>query len=117
MHCEGKMDKIREELADVINYCVLMADTCGLDLDDIVLEKIKKNNEKYPVEKAFGSKDKYTKLNYKTYLLKTKERTKTTLILSFSQESSFQQVLGTVSLDIIYLKYILQHTSVRFLVP
>ncbi len=60
--CESKTDKIREELADVINYCILMADVCGIDLDEIVQEKIKKNNEKYPVEKAFGSKKKYTEL-------------------------------------------------------
>lgn len=62
VNCEEKRGKIREELADVVNYCVLMADACGLDLDEIVLEKVKKNNEKYPVEKAFGSKEKYTKL-------------------------------------------------------
>ena len=36
---EGKQEKIREELADVVNYCVLMADACGLDLDEIVREK------------------------------------------------------------------------------
>lgn len=60
--CKDKMDKIREELADVVNYCILMADTCGLDLDEIVRDKIKRNNEKYPVEKAFGSKEKYTEL-------------------------------------------------------
>ena len=60
--CEKKMDKIKEELADVMNYCILMADTCGLDLDEIIQEKIKKNNEKYPVEKAYGSKEKYTEL-------------------------------------------------------
>ena len=57
---EGKEDKIREELADVINYCVLMADACGLDIDEIVQEKIKVNNQKYPVEKAKGKSDKYT---------------------------------------------------------
>lgn len=57
--CKEKIDKIREELADVVNYCVLMADACGLDLDEIVQEKMKKNNEKYPVEKAKGSKEKY----------------------------------------------------------
>ena len=34
----------------------------GLDLDEIVREKIKRNNEKYPVEKAYGSKEKYTEL-------------------------------------------------------
>lgn len=58
--CHEKMDRIREELADVINYCVLMADACGLDLDEIIREKIKKNREKYPVEKSYGSKEKYT---------------------------------------------------------
>lgn len=52
VQCEDKRDKIREELADVLNYCVLMADACGLDMDEIVMEKIKKNEEKYPVEKA-----------------------------------------------------------------
>lgn len=60
--CENKLGKIKEELADVVNYCILMADACGLDLDEIVREKVKRNNEKYPVEKAFGSKEKYTEL-------------------------------------------------------
>lgn len=59
---EGKQEKIKEELADVVNYCVLMADVCGLDLNEIVQKKIKKNNEKYPIEKAKGKSDKYTKL-------------------------------------------------------
>lgn len=63
--CEEKKDKIREELADVLCYCILMADRCGLDMDEIVQEKMKRNGEKYPVEKAFGSKDKYTELKYK----------------------------------------------------
>lgn len=58
--CAEKMDKIKEELADVVNYCILMADTCGLNLDEIVCEKIERNNEKYPVEKAYGKKEKYT---------------------------------------------------------
>ena len=60
--CDKKMDKIKEELADVVNYCILMADACNLDLDEIVKEKVKRNNEKYPVEKAFGSSKKYTEL-------------------------------------------------------
>ena len=60
--CKNKKDKIREELADVVNYCILMADACGLDLDEIVQAKIKRNNEKYPVEKAYGNKEKYTEL-------------------------------------------------------
>ena len=60
--CESKKDKVREELADVLNYCILMADVCGLDMDEIVQEKIKCNNEKYPVEKAKGSAKKYDEL-------------------------------------------------------
>lgn len=60
--CSDKIDKIKEELADVANYCVLMADACGLDLDEIVREKIKRNEEKYPIEKSKGSKRKYTNL-------------------------------------------------------
>lgn len=65
IRCAEKINKIREELADVLNYCILMADACGLDLDEIVREKIKHNNEKYPVEMAFGSKEKYTELKSK----------------------------------------------------
>ncbi|MBF1115384.1 MAG: nucleotide pyrophosphohydrolase [Solobacterium sp.] len=60
--CSDKIDKIKEELADVANYCVLMADACGLDLDEIIREKIKRNEEKYPIEKSKGSKRKYTNL-------------------------------------------------------
>ena len=59
---ENKQEKIKEELADVINYCVLMADVCGLDIDEIVQEKIRVNSEKYPVDKAKGKSDKYDKL-------------------------------------------------------
>ena len=62
VYCKEKMDLIREELADVLNYSILMADACGLDLDEIIRDKVKKNNEKYPVEKAYGSKEKYTEL-------------------------------------------------------
>ena len=60
--CDGKMDKIREELADVLNYCILMADRCGLDMDEIIQEKVKRNDEKYPVEKARDSAKKYDEL-------------------------------------------------------
>ena len=60
--CENKRGKIKEELADVLNYCILMADACGLDLDEIIQAKVKRNSEKYPVELAFGNKAKYTEL-------------------------------------------------------
>ena len=62
MSNKGKQDKIKEELADVVNYCVLMADACELDLDEIIQEKIKINERKYLVEKAKGRSDKYDKL-------------------------------------------------------
>ena len=58
---DGKKDKIKEEWADIANYCILMADVCGLDLDEIIREKVARNAEKYPVDKAYGNKDKYTK--------------------------------------------------------
>lgn len=60
--CEDKIDKIREELADVLNYCILMADRCGLDMDEIIQEKVKRNNVKYPVGKAKDSAKKYDEL-------------------------------------------------------
>ena len=60
--CEGKLDKIREELADVLCYCILMADRCGLDMDEIVQAKMIRNGEKYPVEKARDSAKKYDEL-------------------------------------------------------
>ncbi|MFT3982895.1 MAG: nucleotide pyrophosphohydrolase [Lachnospiraceae bacterium] len=62
VNCTEKKDKIKEELADVVNYCVLMADVCGLDLDEIVQEKIRRNDEKYPVDLAKDSKEKYNQL-------------------------------------------------------
>ena len=62
LECAGNRDKLKEELADVLSYCILMADVCGFDLDTIMNEKISKNEAKYPVEKAYGKADKYTKL-------------------------------------------------------
>lgn len=58
----GRMDRIREELADVVVYCVEMADACHLDLDEIIQEKVRKNCLKYPVEKAINSSKKYDQL-------------------------------------------------------
>lgn len=62
LECADKRDRLREELADVLSYCILMADVCGLDLDEIMNEKVSKNEAKYPVEKARGSAAKYTEL-------------------------------------------------------
>lgn len=55
-------DAVAEELADVINYCVQLADKTGMDIDEIVNRKIDKNEKKYPVEKAKGTSKKYTEL-------------------------------------------------------
>lgn len=60
--CENKIEKVKEELADVLNYCILMADAYGFDMDEIVQSKIKRNSEKYPINKAYGNKSKYTEL-------------------------------------------------------
>ena len=63
LECREKRDKVREELADVLSYCILLADVCGLDLDEIMNEKVAKNEAKYPVEKAWGSAAKYTEFS------------------------------------------------------
>lgn len=62
VYCLVKIDKIKEELADVVNYCILMADACNLDLDKIITDKIKLNAAKYPVDKAKGASTKYNEL-------------------------------------------------------
>lgn len=60
--CEHKKPKIEEELADVVSYCILMADACDLDLDEIVQKKMRRNAEKYPVDLSYGNSAKYTEL-------------------------------------------------------
>ena len=56
------LDKVREELADVLNYAFQIADKYHLDIKEIMLEKMRKNAVKYPVEKAKGSAKKYNEL-------------------------------------------------------
>jgi NTP pyrophosphatase (non-canonical NTP hydrolase) len=56
------LDKISEELADVIIYVILFADSLGLNVNDIVRKKLHKNNEKYPVSKSYGRREKYYEL-------------------------------------------------------
>lgn len=52
--------KVCEELADVINYAILLADKLDVKLEDIVMEKLRKNSEKYPINKSKGNSKKYT---------------------------------------------------------
>lgn len=59
---DASKEKIKEELADVLNYAFQMADRYDLDVKQIMLDKIKKNALKYPVEKAKGCAKKYNEL-------------------------------------------------------
>ena len=56
------VDKVKEELADVLNYALQIATKYDLDIKQIVMEKLAKNALKYPVEKAKGSAKKYDEL-------------------------------------------------------
>jgi len=56
------IDAVKEELADVITYCIQMASKLDVDIYDIVMSKMEKNIKKYPVEKAKGVSTKYDKL-------------------------------------------------------
>ena len=51
-----------EELADVISYCIMLADKLDVSIEEIVLNKLEKTKKKYPVEKAKGVSTKYDKL-------------------------------------------------------
>jgi NTP pyrophosphatase (non-canonical NTP hydrolase) len=59
---EANKEKVKEELADVFAFAFLLADKYGFDVKEIVLEKIKKNGEKYPVDKSKGTAKKYNEL-------------------------------------------------------
>jgi NTP pyrophosphatase (non-canonical NTP hydrolase) len=61
-HEEADKEKVKEELADVLAYAFLLAEKYDFDVKKIVLEKNKKNGEKYPVSKAKGTSKKYTDL-------------------------------------------------------
>jgi NTP pyrophosphatase (non-canonical NTP hydrolase) len=55
-------ERIKEELADVFAYALLLAEKHNLDVKQIVLDKIARNAQKYPVEKAKGNAKKYDEL-------------------------------------------------------
>ena len=54
--------RIKEELADVFAYALLLAEKHQLNVSEIVLEKIQRNGEKYPIEKSKGNAQKYSEL-------------------------------------------------------
>lgn len=59
---DAKIEKVKEELADVFAYAFLLADKYDFDVKQIVLDKIKSNGEKYPIDKAKGTAKKYNDL-------------------------------------------------------
>jgi NTP pyrophosphatase (non-canonical NTP hydrolase) len=59
---DANIEKVKEELADVFAFAFLLAEKYNLDVKEIVLDKIKKNAEKYPVDKAKGKATKYNEL-------------------------------------------------------
>ena len=59
---EADVEKVKEELADVFAYALLLAESYELDVKQIVLDKIEENHKKYPVDKARGIAKKYTEL-------------------------------------------------------
>jgi dCTP diphosphatase len=56
---DADQDRVQEELADVLTYCMILADRIGVDPNQIILDKLALTREKYPVEKARGSSAKY----------------------------------------------------------
>ncbi|MCR5404435.1 MAG: nucleotide pyrophosphohydrolase [Butyrivibrio sp.] len=57
---DKKLSKVKEELADILMYALLMGNDLGLDIPEIINDKLAENNRKYPAEKAYGKADKYT---------------------------------------------------------
>ena len=53
---------VQEELADVMIYCLHMADALNVDINEIINKKMDKNEKKYPINKAKGNSKKYTEL-------------------------------------------------------
>lgn len=54
--------RLREELADVLTYCILLADQIGTDTQQLVLDKLERTRAKYPADKARGRSEKYDQL-------------------------------------------------------
>ncbi len=59
---DANVEKVKEELADVLSYAFLLADKYNLNIKDIILDKIQKNAKKYPIDKSKGNAKKYNEL-------------------------------------------------------
>ena len=56
------LEEVKEELADVMNYCIQMSQALNIDIIEVINNKMNKNEKKYPIEKAKGVSTKYDKL-------------------------------------------------------
>lgn len=56
------IERLKEELADVLVYSIMLSEKYGFDINDIIMSKMAKNEAKYPIEKAYGKSDKYNEL-------------------------------------------------------
>ena len=59
---EYNQDEVEMELADIVNYCIQLADKLGVRLEDIVRKKLKISEQKYPISKSKGNSKKYTEI-------------------------------------------------------
>ncbi len=59
---EANKDKVKEELADILAFSFLLANKYGFDIKQILVDKIKSNGDKYPIDKAKGTAKKYDEL-------------------------------------------------------
>ncbi len=71
-----KSTELKEELADVLIYSYMMADNLGLDIDEIMDEKLNKDSAKYPVDQSYGKNLKYDELKDTDKLKKGSEDNK-----------------------------------------
>ncbi len=63
---EGNIENIKEELADVLIYCLQLSNVLDLNVYDIIENKIKRNAEKYPIDKSYNSSKKYNEFDGET---------------------------------------------------
>lgn len=61
-NADADLDRVRDELADVLTYAVLLADKIGADPAQLILDKLELTRKKYPVARSRGRSEKYDRL-------------------------------------------------------
>ena len=56
------IEKLKEELADILVYSIMISEKYGFNIEDIIMSKMTKNERKYPIEKSYGKSNKYNEL-------------------------------------------------------